>query len=40
MTPKQHELLAAVRELQRTGAAFRAARDRVNDLLREVCGDG
>jgi len=39
MTPKQQELMDAVRELQRTGAALRAARDKVTDLLKEVCGD-
>ena len=39
MTPKQQELMDAVRDLQRYGALFREARDRVNELLREVCGE-
>jgi len=39
VTPKQHELLAAVRDMQRYGELFREARDRVNRLMCEVCGE-
>lgn len=37
MTGLQEQLLEAVRELQRTGDAYRAARDRVAELMRAAC---
>lgn len=38
MTENQEALMAAVRELQRTGAAYRAARDRVDAAMQALYG--
>ena len=37
MTGLQEQLIEAVRELQRTGDAYRAARDRVAELMKAAC---
>lgn len=37
MTGLQEQLIEATRELQRTGDAYRAARDRVTELMKQLC---